>query len=121
MNGEAIFGMIVMTFCSFGCGLLFCGIAKFAATKPTPMGFWANGPEIKPEDISDIAAYNRENAKMWKTYSVPFWLCAVCALGSIWAESLMTVSIILLCLGCTVGGGWLVWKYSKIHQKYKIR
>ena len=119
MNGEQIFGIILMTFINLMCAGIFYGIGVWANKRKDPMHFYA-GSTIDPKTISDIPAYNRENAKLWKMFSVPFWFCAGCAFGSIWMETLMTVSIIILVLGCTVGIGWLVWKYSKIHRKYRI-
>lgn len=119
MNGEQIFGIILMTFINLMCAGIFYGIGVWANKRKDPMHFYA-GSTIDPKTISDIPAYNRENAKLWKMFSIPFWLCSGCAFGSIWMEALMTVSIIVLVLGCTAGIGWLVWMYSKIHKKYKV-
>ena len=119
MDGERIFGIILMTFLNLMCAGIFYGIGVWAHKRKDPMHFYT-GTTVDPRTISDIPAYNRENEKLWKTYSVPFFLCAACAFGSIWIEGLMTVSIVLLVLACTVGIGWLVWKYSKIHKKYQV-
>ena len=120
MDGERIFGIVLMTFINLMCAGIFYGIGVWAQKRKDPMHFYT-GTTVDPKTISDVPAYNRENAIMWKTFSVPFWLSAVGAFGSIWAEFLMKVSIALLTLGCTVGIGWLVWKYHRIHKKYKIR
>ena len=120
MDGERIFGIILMTFVNLLCAGIFYGIGVWAQKRKDPMHFYT-GTTVDPKTISDIPAYNRENEKLWKTYSIPFFLCAVCAFGSIWAEGLMTVSIVVLVLSCTVGGGWLICKYHKILKKYKIR
>ena len=119
MNGEQIFGIILMTFINLMCAGIFYGIGVWANKRKDPMHFYA-GSTIDPKTISDIPTYNRENAKLWKMFSVPFWLCAGCAFGSIWMETLMTVSIIILVLGCTVGIGWLVVGYHKILKTYKV-
>ena len=120
MDGERIFGIILMTFVNLLCAGIFYGIGVWAQKRKDPMHFYT-GTTVDPKTISDVSSYNLENSKMWKTFSVPFWLCTGCTLGSIWAESLMTVSIVLLCFGCTVGIGWLISKYHKILRKYKIR
>lgn len=119
MNAEAVFGMIVMTFCCFGSGALFCGIGKHAARKSTPMGFWANGPEIKPEDISDITAYNLENGRMWKFYSIPYWLSGIAGIGLLWSDDFAYVCLFFLVLAGTVGLWWLIFSYKKIWNRYK--
>ena len=118
MDGERIFGIILMTFVNLLCAGIFYGIGFWAQKRSDPMHFYT-GTTVDPKTISDIPAYNRENAKMWKAFSIPFWLCAGCALGSIWFDVLMIVSIVLLALGCTVGIGWLICKYHKILKKYK--
>ena len=120
MNGERIFSIILMTCVNLLCAGIFYGIGAWAQSRKDPMHFYS-GTTVDPKTISDVPAYNRENARLWKRYSIPFWLCAVCAFGSIWVEVLMKISIALLVVGCTLGSGWLVWKYSKIHSKYRIR
>ena len=120
MEGERIFGIILMTFVNLMCAGIFYGIGVWAQKRKDPTHFYS-GTTVDPKTISDVPAYNRENAKMWKTFSVPFWLSAGCALCSIWAKTLMTVCIAFLCFGCTVGIGWLICKYHKILKKYKIR
>ena len=120
MDGEQIFGIILMTFVNLMCAGVFYGIGVWAQKRKDPMHFYS-GTTLDPKTISDIPAYNHENAKLWKTYSVPFWLCAMCSLASMWVEPLMTVSIVVLVLGCTLGGGWLVWKYHRILKKYQVK
>ena len=120
MEGAQIFGVIMMCFGGFGCGALYFWIGHWAESRKDPMHFYT-GTTVDPKTITDVPAYNRENAKMWKQFSVPFWLCGLCAFGSIWLESLMTVSIIMIVLACTVGIGWLVWKYNRILKTYQFR
>ena len=120
MEGERIFGIILMTFVNLMCAGIFYGIGVWAQKRKDPMHFYS-GTTVDPKTISDVPAYNRDNARLWKQYSIPFWLGALCAFGSIWVEVLMKISIALLVVGCTLGSGWLVWKYSKIHSKYRIR
>ena len=120
MDGEKLFGIILMIFINLMCAGIFFGIGVWAQKRKDPAHF-NSGTTVDPKTISDIPAYNRENARLWKQYSIPFWLCAACAFASIWAEVLMTVSIIILVLACTVGIGWLVWRYQRILKTYKIR
>ena len=120
MDGERIFGIILMTFINLLCAGVFYGIGVWAQKRKDPAHFYS-GTTVDPKTISDIPAYNHENARLWKQYSIPFWLCAGCALGSIWFEVLMVVSIVLLTLGCTVGIGWLIYRYHRILKTYKTR
>ena len=113
MDGEAIFGMIIMSMCSFGCAGTFFGIGAFAVKRKDPVHFWT-GSSVDPKTISDIPAYNRANAKLWKRYSVPYWLSGMFALFG-----LPVVSGILLFLACTIGIWWLVSSYNRILKRYK--
>ena len=120
MDGERIFGIILMTFVNLMCAGIFYGTGVWAQKRKDPMHFYS-GTTVDPKTISDVPAYNLENARLWKLYSTPFWLCAGCAFGSIWADVLMKVSVAMLVFGCTLGGVWLVCKYHKIHKKYLVK
>ena len=113
MDGEAIFGMIIMSMCSFGCAAAFFGIGAYAAKRKDPMHFWT-GSAVDPKSISDIPAYNRANGKLWKWYSVPYWLSGILALFG-----LSVISAILLFLAATVGCCLLVAGYNQILKRYK--
>ena len=120
MNGETIFGMIIMTFCNLLCAGIFYGIGIWASKRKDPMHFYS-GTTVDPRTISDIPAYNRENAKMWKLFSLPFWLSTLCSILSLFLPWCSTVSIALMVAGSTVGIVWLVRKYHRICKKYMIR
>lgn len=120
MNGDTIFGMIIITFCSLLCAGIFYGIGIWAARRKDPMHFYS-GTSVDPRTISDIPAYNRANAKMWKIFSIPFLLCGLCSILSLFIPWCSTVSIALLVAGCTLGIGWLVSKYHRILKKYTFR
>ena len=114
MTGEEIFGLIMMLGCCFGCGAMFYGIGLWAERSKKPFGFWTF-KEVKPESISDIPAYNRENGRMWKRYALPFFLAGILACISIW------ISAVLLICSCTVGIWWLIRGYQKIFRKYSAK
>lgn len=96
----------------FGCAALIFGIGVYAQKLEKPMWFWSGSKE-DPAAITDIKAYNRENSKMWKWYSVWFWAAGILW---IWNE---VVSVVVLALGCTVGIGLLIGRYLRIEKKYK--
>lgn len=117
MSGEDIFGLIIMLMVSLGMGALCYGLGVSAARSKKPFGFWT-GTEVKSESISDISAYNRENAKMWKLYSIPYFLSGLCTLSGIWVPMIQMFSVILLGAVSMIGIGWLIWKYKRIIRKY---
>ena len=117
MDGADIFGVIVMALCGFGCGALFFGMGVWAARSKKPMHFWA-GSQVDAGTITNVAAYNRENARMWKQYSVPFWMCGVLSIASIWARWCAAAYTILIFAGSIGGAIWLAVRYQQISRKY---
>ena len=107
-------GAIIWYVCVLGCAALFFGIGIYARRTPKPMHFWA-GVEVKASEISDIPAYNLENSRMWKRYSIWFWLAGFAELWNMYA------ALAILVLGCTLGIALLVRTYLKIEKKYKIQ
>ena len=57
------------------------GLGIWAWRRKQPMWFWA-GSEIKPEEITDVRAFNRANGLMWIGYSLFLWLAAFLAFHS---------------------------------------
>ena len=119
MNAGKILGVIVMALCGFGCGALFYGIGVHASRLKKPMHFYS-GTTVDPKTISNVPAYNRENGKMWKQFSVAYWMCGVLSIGSIWADWCSAAYTVLIFAGSVVGGIWLVLRYQQIRKKYAV-
>ena len=119
MNPESVFGTVIMFLCSFGSGGLFYGIGRHALHSDKPMGFWANGPEIKPGSLTDVGAYNQEIGRMWQIYSIPYFLSALFAVLSGWNDNWAIVYLILLVIACTFGIWWLIRSYQRIINRYR--
>ena len=117
VNGADIFGVIIMALCGFGCGALFFGMGVWAARSGKPVHFWS-GSKVDPKAITNVAAYNRENARMWKQFSVSFWMCGILAIASLWAQWCAAAYTILIFVGSIGGGIWLVLRYQRIFRKY---
>lgn len=109
MAGDIIWYVTV-----FGCALLFVGLGTYANKLETPMWFWS-GSTVEPASITDIKAFNRENARMWYLYSLWYWVS-----GLSWAWSKI-IAIATMFLGCSVGIGILIGTYLRIEKKYKIK
>lgn len=117
MSGEEIFGLMIMLGCCLGCGGMIYGIGLWSEKSKKPFGFWTY-KEVKPESISDIRAYNRANGKMWKIYSIPYFLAALCGIGGIWLPWLNWLAVSLIILASTFGIVWLIWYYKRVFRKY---
>lgn len=111
------FGAILLTVCCLVAGAIFFGIGVYAGRKKGPMNFWA-GEQVAPETVTDIPAYNRENALMWKWYSLSYFLTGLCALLSIWSGAWNYVCLGVLVLGCCGGMIAVIFRYRNIRRKY---
>ncbi|MCI5976876.1 MAG: hypothetical protein SOT64_05565 [Candidatus Faecousia sp.] len=114
--GEFIGTIILTAFCFAG-GAVFFGIGVYAGRKKGPMNFWA-GEQIAPESVTDIPAYNRQNAVMWKWYSLSYFLTGLCALLSIWSRGWNYICLGTLVLGCCGGMIAVICRYRNIRRKY---
>lgn len=119
MDGEQLFGMIIMCVVSFGCGALFYGIGLWAQKRKDPMHFYA-GTTVDPKRITDIPAYNEENASMWKRYSLPYFTTGVLEIASAYDAHFSIAAIVLLITAGTIGIFWLLWQYKLICSRYMI-
>ena len=114
--GEFIGTIILTAFCFAG-GAVFFGVGVYAGRKKGPMNFWA-GEQIAPESVTDIPAYNRQNAVMWKWYSLSYFLTGLCALLSIWSRGWNYICLGTLVLGCCGGMIAVICRYRNIRRKY---
>ena len=105
-------GTIIWCVTVFSCAALFFGIGIYANRIEKPMWFWA-GSEVDPASITDVKAYNAENAGMWKWYSVWYWSAGF---AWFWREE---IALAVMVLGCSVGIGILIATFRKIEKKYK--
>lgn len=103
---------LIWIICIWGCAVFFFCLGLYAVRRRKPMWFWA-GSEVSEESIANVQAYNRENGRMWKLYSVPFWIAGIlyfyCPVGA----------LILLILACSLGIGWLIRYYKRIEQRHR--
>lgn len=76
------------------------------------------GEQIAPESVTDIPAYNRQNAVMWKWYSLSYFLTGLCALLSIWSRGWNYICLGVLVLGCCGGMIAVICRYRNIRRKY---
>jgi hypothetical protein len=63
-------GSIIWLCTCWVCATLILGLGINILRQKTPINFWS-WTTVKSEDITDISAYNKENAIMWSIYSIP--------------------------------------------------
>ena len=105
-------GGVLFAAISWLCAAIMWAMALWAFRRSTPMHFWA-GSTVKPEEIADIPAYNRENGIMWLIYGAGLFVSGVVGLFYIIAGTILMVIV------CGPGIGFLFWNYKRIYNKYK--
>ena len=104
--------LIIWLVITIPCGLLFTGLGIYAWRLEKPMWFWS-GSTVRPDQITDVKAYNRENGIMWICYSLVFWVTMFLGFRNISGAG------IVLAVGCFGGIPLLAVNYNRIWKKYK--
>lgn len=97
---------------SWICSLIFAAIAIWAFMRKEPMHFWS-GTTVKPEEITDIRAYNRANGIMWGIYAACTFLSGILSFFSIIVGAALLFGLLI------PGIGVLIFSYNRIYNKYK--
>ena len=109
MGNSVIWLVIMIPVC-----LLITGFGIYAFRRKKPMWFWA-GTEVKPEEITDVPAYNRANGIMWIVYSLVFWIGTAAGLVN------MKIGGLVLTAGGVFGSILLMIAYHGILEKYRAK
>lgn len=96
------------------CSLSFGVIAIWAFKRKSPMHFWS-GSTVRPEEITDIPAYNRANGLMWTVYTIFVAVAGILSLFNI------LIGAILLVIICIPGTIILIIAYNRIYHKYRSK
>ena len=105
---------IIVVIVSWIVAFVLGAIALWAFKRNDPMHFWG-GSTVKPDELTDVSAYNRANGVMWVVYAVCFFMVGIASLFNLIVAGILTA---ILCTLCAVA---LVVTYKKIYSKYKIR
>ena len=107
-------GMIIWSITIFGCAILFLGLGVYAEKREKSMHFWS-GTTVDEKKITDVKAYNKENGRMWKIYSLWYFASGIIYFWNV------GMAIAILVASCTVGMLILVATYNKIEKKYIVK
>jgi len=93
----------------------FIGIsALWVSKRRKPIHFFA-GSTVEVQEVTDVSAYNRANAKMWALYAA--WFIVISALSLLNS----TVGIVLSVVSIIPGVFFLYIPYKWIYKKYQVR
>lgn len=106
MLGKIVFEVIIIPLAT-----AFTLLGVYAWKRKNPMWFWA-GSEVRPEEITDVKAYNRATGIMWICYSVVFWAGAIVGFFHLEAAG------ITIAVGAVAGVPVLIVCYKIIRKKY---
>ena len=104
-------GKIICAISFLMCAVPWWGIAKFGKDGKDPISFWSGDASLKGK-VKDVAAYNREMAKVYTIYG---WAYFAAVPGAV-AHPLVGVAI--MGLDITVGLFLVYRTYKKILAKY---
>ena len=96
---------------SFGLALLFVSVAIHNVKRVSPAQFWP-WQKVKQENLTDVAAYNKENASIWLTCA---FLFAVNGVIGVFSRQL---SAGLYLFFVFPGLFFLAQRYNKILRRY---
>lgn len=105
-------GSIIWLIAVFAFGLIFYRIGAHAEKRKQPMWF-ITGTPLSAERVRDVKEFNRENARMWKNFSLPYFGAGIVHFYD------ERIAIVVLVLASTAGIAWLFWTYKKIRAKYE--
>lgn len=103
-------GRLISFICYMLCAIPFWVIAKYGKDSKDPMSFWTGDTSLKGK-VKDVAAYNREMAKVYTIYG---WAYFAAAVGGV-IHPIVGVAILVLAL---VGIVFVYRAYKKILSKY---
>lgn len=94
------------------CGGIFLIVSIVAYRSKRAVSFYAQMP-VAENRITNIPAYNRENAVLWAAYSIPYFL-----IGFVGTTTDLSISGILLVIVCVGSIPALILAYQRIYRKY---
>lgn len=106
-------GCIIALLSCMLCAIPFWVIAKYNVNGKDPISFWSSDASLKGK-VTDVPAYNREMAALYKKYAAGF---VVTGLGFLVHP---IVGVVLLVFACTVGIGLVYRSYKKVLQRYSL-
>ena len=110
-SGDITLGIVLLAV-TLLMGLVICINAIYHNMRKTPTNFWT-GSVIKPEEITDVSAYNRANYLMWTVYLVCLALAGAVVFLN-WIIGLI-VYLVVVFLGVAI----MIVVYKRIYNKYK--
>ena len=114
MTAEIIVSFCILIVCISP--VIILGIVQYHSKKP--VGFWSGEEPHKPEDISDISAYNHRHGIMWILYGLGFIGCF--AVGYVFGESWGSAASILSGIECIGGLFGLIAYHKALERRYVL-
>ena len=115
MSGTIISGVI--------CGLvalILLGIGISQLRRKTPVGFYGGKEPPKPEEISDVKAWNQKHGAMWILYAfciLGAWISAQLIKNDLYAGILLAAGVFVPLPVMILFHRCLVKKYDRLHRR----
>lgn len=92
--------------------MLTIGISQLKSKKP--VGFYTGEKPPKPEDLTDVQAWNKKHGTMWVIYGIIIVLSALAGipfLDSLWSMISMTGGVVVPLI-------FMVWYHHRLIRQY---
>ena len=112
MTAEVIFSFCLLIFCTLPIFIL--GIVQYNSKKP--VAFWSGKEPHKPDEISDVRAYNHRHGMIWILYGAGFILSFT--VGYFIKEN-QGIAIVVLTAAESLGGlAAAIAYHNRLEQRY---
>lgn len=96
------------------CALMMISIGVVQLRSKKPVGFYTGEKPLKPEQVSDVSAWNRKHGIMWILYGFTIIVCWF--VGLIMGDTLWF--LIPFCSGILLPIFIMIWYHERLKRKY---
>lgn len=104
-------GRIIGLVSCFMCAVPFFIISVYDKDSKEPINFWSGDKTLKSK-VTNVSEYNKEMAALYKKCAIAFLITGIGCMIT------LSVGVIMICLGCTLGIYLVYRSYKKILNQY---
>lgn len=113
MIAETLIGLVITLLVA----LIMIGIGISQLKSKTPTGFYSGEKPPRPEELSDVNAWNRKHGRMWITYGIVIILSYLLA---VLVGLDTTPGLVLYCSGVIIPIVVMIGYHNKLIKTYRL-